>query len=283
MPTSITTAPGLMWSAPIRCGLPTATTTMSARRVCGATSRVSMWQSVTVAICSASSSAMGLPAISLAPTTTASAPASVDAGGFDQFDHGQRGAGGDEGVAVDDVPDVGGVDAFDIFHHVDFVLQPRVIQMRRQRQVHHDAGDGGIGIQPADFVFQFALGNFGRVCQQLIIDAHRPAGFALPLGVQLTGGRGPDEQGGQMHGLRPWLAVLARPQRLLFLFARPAALPSMICADMFQSIRVTHEMGEPLRARPEPLRARCFCDRSCLGWPVVLNLRSRIDRIKLSH
>ena len=90
-----------------------------------------MWQSVTVAICSVSSSAIGLPAISLAPTTTASAPRSGNAGGFDQLDHRQRRAGGDERVAVDDVADVRRVDAFDVLHRVDLVLQLGGVEMLR--------------------------------------------------------------------------------------------------------------------------------------------------------
>ena len=46
----------------------------------------------------------------------------VEAGGVDEFDDGECGAGGDDGVAIDDVADVGGVDAFDVFEDVDLVL-----------------------------------------------------------------------------------------------------------------------------------------------------------------
>ena len=77
----------------MRLGLPTATTRISARRVWAVRSRVAMWQSVTVAICSVSSSAIGLPAISLAPDDDGFGPANGDAGGFDQLDHGKRRAG----------------------------------------------------------------------------------------------------------------------------------------------------------------------------------------------
>ena len=71
---SITHAPCFTWSGPIRFGRPTATTSTSARRVCSIKSRVSFWQTVTVALRCVSRRATGLPAISLAPTTTASAP-----------------------------------------------------------------------------------------------------------------------------------------------------------------------------------------------------------------
>ena len=74
MPTSITTAPGLIMSAVIIRGRPTATTRMSARRVWAARSRVLLLHSVTVAPACSSRCSCGLPTRLLAPTITASAP-----------------------------------------------------------------------------------------------------------------------------------------------------------------------------------------------------------------
>jgi hypothetical protein len=82
----------------------------------------------------------GLPTMSLAPTDHASAPRSGTPVDSISFDHGQRGARGDERVPVDGVADVGGVDALDVLHRVDLVLHLRHVEVRRQRQVQHDAG-----------------------------------------------------------------------------------------------------------------------------------------------
>ena len=64
-----------------------------------------------------------------------------DAGGVDEFDNGQGGAGGDDGVSVDDVAEVGGVDAFDILEDVDFVLGGLQVEAGGERGVEEDAGD----------------------------------------------------------------------------------------------------------------------------------------------
>ncbi|MOA35888.1 hypothetical protein D3C78_1573790 [compost metagenome] len=75
VPTSITTAPGLIISGVIMWGRPTAATTRSARRTCSARSRVREWQRVTVASALVSSMAIGLPTMTERPITTASLPA----------------------------------------------------------------------------------------------------------------------------------------------------------------------------------------------------------------
>ncbi|MNK49217.1 hypothetical protein D3C87_680600 [compost metagenome] len=74
VPTSITTAPGLIMSGVIMWGRPTAATTRSASRTLAARSRVREWQRVTVASALVSSMAMGLPTMTERPTTTASMP-----------------------------------------------------------------------------------------------------------------------------------------------------------------------------------------------------------------
>jgi hypothetical protein len=76
MPTSITTAPGLIMAPVTILGLPVATTSTSARFVWNARSRVFDVQMVTVASLASSISACGLPTMLLRPTTTASAPCS---------------------------------------------------------------------------------------------------------------------------------------------------------------------------------------------------------------
>ncbi len=75
MPTSMTTAPGLIQSPRIISGRPTAATTMSARRVIAGRSRVRECAMVTVQCACSSSCAIGLPTMLERPTTTASRPA----------------------------------------------------------------------------------------------------------------------------------------------------------------------------------------------------------------
>src|ERR1019366_2625031 len=76
MPTSITTAPGLMKSRSISRARPTAAISTSARAQTSRRSRVREWQTVTVAFSASSSWAIGLPNRLERPTTTASAPSS---------------------------------------------------------------------------------------------------------------------------------------------------------------------------------------------------------------
>ena len=64
IPMSITAAPGLTMSARRNFGLPTATSTASARRECAATERVMWWHTVTVAPSAISMNAAGFPTIS---------------------------------------------------------------------------------------------------------------------------------------------------------------------------------------------------------------------------
>src|SRR5262245_51632571 len=75
MPTSTTVAPGFTNARVTNAGRPIAATRMSASRATAGRSRVREWQIVTVAFRCSSSSAIGLPTMSLRPMTTARAPA----------------------------------------------------------------------------------------------------------------------------------------------------------------------------------------------------------------
>ena len=75
VPTSTTVAPGLTKSGVTNAGRPSAATRMSASRATRGRSAVREWQMVTVAWRCSSSSAIGLPTMSLRPMTTARAPA----------------------------------------------------------------------------------------------------------------------------------------------------------------------------------------------------------------
>ncbi len=77
MPTSITVAPGFTKSGVTKAARPTAATSTSASRARAGTSGVREWQMVTVASWCSSSSAIGLPTMSLRPITTARRPATT--------------------------------------------------------------------------------------------------------------------------------------------------------------------------------------------------------------
>ncbi len=74
MPTSTTVAPGLIQEPSTRPGRPTAATSRSASRQRPGRSTVRLWAMVTVACSSSSIRPIGLPTISLRPSTTARLP-----------------------------------------------------------------------------------------------------------------------------------------------------------------------------------------------------------------
>src|ERR1035441_1528156 len=75
VPTSITVAPGLIYSPVIKAARPIAATKISPSRHTAAKSRVFEWQIVTVACSCNNRNATGFPTMSLRPTTTARFPA----------------------------------------------------------------------------------------------------------------------------------------------------------------------------------------------------------------
>mmetsp|Transcript_19828 Transcript_19828/g.62330 ORF Transcript_19828/g.62330 Transcript_19828/m.62330 type:complete len:236 (+) Transcript_19828:713-1420(+) len=75
MPTSITTAPGLIQEPLTKCGRPAQATRMSARRTTLSMSSVWEWQTVTVQSWAVRSAATGAPTVLERPRTTAVLPA----------------------------------------------------------------------------------------------------------------------------------------------------------------------------------------------------------------
>ena len=118
MPTSMTVAPGRMKSGVIMPGRPMAATTMSARWTTARRSRVLEWQMVTVALACVSRSAIGLPTMSLRPSTTAFAPSSVMLLVFENFHYTGGCASDESGAACYQVADVKWVEAVHIFCRV---------------------------------------------------------------------------------------------------------------------------------------------------------------------
>src|SRR4030095_9492366 len=136
---SMTAAPGLTMSACRKRGLPTATSTASARRECAATERVRWWQTVTVAPSAISMNAAGLPTISECPTITTSSPCSVSPVALISSTDAAAGARGQRQVVVDDVADRGGVHALDVLERMDRGSKRPSVNVRRHGALQDDA------------------------------------------------------------------------------------------------------------------------------------------------
>ena len=104
----------------------------------------------TVASCCISISAIGLPTMLLAPTTTTLRPCDRDLLVLEQLLHAERRAGREHGVAGDQAADVVEVEAVDVLLHRDALEHMRHVDMRRQRQLHQDAVHRRIGVERID-------------------------------------------------------------------------------------------------------------------------------------
>ena len=102
-------------------------------------------------------------------------------------------------MAINDIADVGGVDALDILHRIDFVLQIGGIKPTRHGQMQHDAGDGWIVIERLNQRGDIVLFGVRRQSAKLVLNSDGQARLPLPLGVQFPRRRRSDQDGGEMH------------------------------------------------------------------------------------
>jgi hypothetical protein len=105
-------------------------------------------------------------------------------------------------VARAGVTTVGGIDAFDVLYRIDLVLRLRYIQMRRKRQVQHDACDGRVFVERLNRFGQRAAVDRRGEFFQFVPHAHRFARPALAGRVKLGIGGVADENRREM-GLEP--------------------------------------------------------------------------------
>lgn len=137
---------------------------------------------------------------------------------FDHFHDGESGAGGEAAFTVDDVADVCGVDAFDVFLDVDQTLHVIGIDAFGQWDVHHDRVASGIGGEGADLCGDGVFGGTGGQAMQDVFDADFFAGFGLIFGVDagtVVAAFGEncvefDEAAGVADGLRAEFYLLAQ-------------------------------------------------------------------------
>ena len=124
-----------------------------------------------------------------------------DASRLDQLDHGKCSARRDESLAIYDVADIGGIDAFDILHDIDLMLEPLRVQPGRQREMHHDSGDGQIVIELADGLLHVAHACVGGQLKKLVVNSDIATCLRLPLGIKLAGRGSPNEDRGELNRL----------------------------------------------------------------------------------
>ena len=185
MPTSMTSAPGLIQSPLTMRGRPTAATRMSARRHSAGRSRVFEWAMVTVQLSRSSSAAIGLPTMLERPTTMALRPARS---GFWSLSSMRQPAGvhGTRPSAPGRQPsDIDDVEAVDVLVGIDRGQDRGLVDLLRQRQLHQDAVDAVVAVELLDQVEQLGLagrgrqavverGHAGRLRPHATCCAHRP-------------------------------------------------------------------------------------------------------------
>ena len=176
MPTSMTTAPGLIASAPSRRGTPTAATRTSARLQTAARSRVREWQTVTVAFAASSSRADRHPDQLRAADDDGLGALQVDALVGEQLHHPGRGAGNEPGRAVGEQAGVGRRQPVDVLGRVDRRDDPVGVDLAGQRKLDEDPVDAASSPEPGDKL------------QQLVLASSPPAGRGGPTDPGLLAG-----------------------------------------------------------------------------------------------
>ena len=191
MPTSITVAPGRTMSAVTNSGFPIATTRMSAERQTAGRSRDLEWQTVTVASppfpCWISRLAIGLPTMFDRPTMTALAPL-VSMPERISICCTPKGVAGLSAVGSPmlELADVDRVKAVHVLGRDDRVEHPLAVDVLRQRELHQEAVDPGIGVEPLDHREQLGLGASLGQADGLRVHPRLVARLALGLHVDLA-------------------------------------------------------------------------------------------------
>src|SRR4029079_17623591 len=98
-----------------------------------------------------------------------------------------RGARGQRGAAVDDVADVGGVDALDVLVGVDEPLHAVRVHARGQVQVEHHRVDIVLAREEQDAPGDVVVDGGGAEEVELVVDAELLTGLGLVVGVDTAG------------------------------------------------------------------------------------------------
>ena len=172
-------APCLTICGTISPGLPAATIRMSAEDGVLGEVAVLAWQIVTVASRCSSISAMGLPTMLLAPTTTTFLPVTSVPRRIEQQLNAIRRAGREDGVAHHQPAHVVEVEAVYVFIDRDRLQHPARVDVSQERQLDEDAMHGRVGIQAGDGGEHFRFRRVGGEADVERAHAHLLAGLHL--------------------------------------------------------------------------------------------------------
>ena len=196
MPTSMTVAPGLTNFSVTNAGRPMAETRMSASAATAGRSGVREWQIVTVACRCSSSSAIGLPTMSLRPMTTARFPAIAIPDRSQQLDDAQRGARDEPRSILHEQSDVGGMEPINVLVGPDRVEHlPLGVRPHRlgQRGLDENAVVRVAPIQPLDELEKLRQGRRRGQALEIRPQTRLSGGLQLAADVNLRGGILADE------------------------------------------------------------------------------------------
>ncbi len=186
MPTSMTTAPGLIQSRFTISGTPTAATSRSAPRQTAGRSLVLECATVTVQLSRSRSAAMGLPTMFERPMTTAFTPFRSRMTFLARMAEPVGVQGHERALADPQAADVGRVEAVDVPIGIDRVQNLLGIHVLRQRQLHQDAGDVLVRVEALHEGADVVLGGVGW---QLVLQRLHRAAAACRAGARHRCGR----------------------------------------------------------------------------------------------
>ena len=231
VPTSITTAPGLIQSPRMSCALPMAATSTSALADLGgevAGARVADGHG---GVALEQQERHRLADQVAAPDHDGAGALELDAGGVEQAHDAERRARAQAGVPRDQAGLVQRVQAVDVLGRIDGVEDRRGIDVRRQRQLDENAVGIAARVELLHQLEQLVLRGGRRQLVRDRRDAALGAGLALVAHVGRRGGVVADQHGRQPGRAPERVRETPPPRpRTSSRTAAATALPSMICA-----------------------------------------------------
>ena len=159
MPTSITVAPGLIQSPRTISGGPSRRPACRRGAHTAGKSSVLEWAMVTVAFSASSNCATGLPTMLERPITTASSPASEACTVLASTHAAERRARHQARQPAGEPAGIERMESVHVLVRIDGGDDLVGVDLRRQRQLHQNAVDLRVGIEPRDQVEQFGLAH----------------------------------------------------------------------------------------------------------------------------
>ncbi len=142
------------------------------------------------------------------------------AGGLEQFDHAVGCARPQHRQALRQAAEVVGVEAVDVLVRADALDHQGAVDVLGQRQLHQDAVDALVGIEPVDLGQQRLLRHLGVEVHRHRADAHGLGAAPLVAHIDFGSRIGADQHGGQGRGALAGGDALGDGGTHAFLYAR---------------------------------------------------------------